>query len=216
MKRAVLLYALGAALVLSGCKTEIDAPVNYSELFGPQKSITGWLSVEVPACKDATNKQFESSSVMEAKQKIPYIFPEAKYLQCKDEGFDSYASFNIPIHVGGKEADCKKNQICAFPNDSGSWVDVKIGDEVIKKTKDVSKTDFNGNDVRISLTITNDTGKTLHLYVPSAFVAGIPVYMSTVEANDDVKNMSIQLDNVATSVVIKGKPVSVFADKDKE
>ena len=77
MKKLLILCLAGSMLALVGCKTKVHAPINYSDIFGEQKTIPGGIAVQVPSCTD-TSKKFESNSVMEAKQKIPYIFPEAK------------------------------------------------------------------------------------------------------------------------------------------
>ena len=119
MKKLLILCLAGSILALVGCKTKVHAPINYSDIFGEQKTIPGGIAVQVPSCTD-TSKKFESNSVMEAKQKIPYIFPEAKYFKCVGEGFYSYAMFWVPLQVGGTDSQCKKDQICVVHGDGSS------------------------------------------------------------------------------------------------
>ena len=61
------------ALLLAGCKSEITMPVTYSEVFGAPVIKNARLDIEVPACKEYKS-DLESSSVLEAKQKINYVF----------------------------------------------------------------------------------------------------------------------------------------------
>ncbi len=215
MKKLLILCLAGSMLALVGCKTKVHAPINYSDIFGEQKTIPGGIAVQVPSCTDTTDK-FESNSVMEAKQKIPYIFPQAKYFKCVGEGFYSYAMFWVPLQVGGTDSQCKKDQICVVHGDGTGWIAVKMGDEVLKKSKELSKSDFDGNDIDIELSITNDTGKPIDIYVPASYIDNSDAYMANLTVNKDAKKMSVKLSNVATEYAIKGNTTPVFLDKEKD
>lgn len=215
MKKLLILCLAGSMLALVGCKTKVHAPINYSDIFGEQKTVPGGIAVQVPSCTDTTDK-FESNSVMEAKQKIPYIFPQAKYFKCVGEGFYSYAMFWVPLQVGGTDSQCKKDQICVVHGDGTGWIAVKMGDEVLKKSKELSKSDFDGNDIDIELSITNDTGKPIDIYVPASYIDNSDAYMANLTVNKDAKNMSVKLSNVATEYVIKGNTTPVFLDNEKD
>lgn len=215
MKKLLILCLAGSMLALVGCKTKVHAPINYSDIFGEQKTVPGGIAVQVPSCTDTTDK-FESNSVMEAKQKIPYIFPQAKYFKCVGEGFYSYAMFWVPLQVGGTDSQCKKDQICVVHGDGTGWIAVKMGDEVLKKSKELSKSDFDGNDIDIELSITNDTGKPIDIYVPASYVENSDAYMANLTVNKDAKNMSVKLSNVATEYAIKGNTTPVFLDNEKD
>lgn len=214
MKKLLILCLAGSILALVGCKTKVHAPINYSDIFGEQKTIPGGIAVQVPSCTD-TSEKFESNSVMEAKQKIPYIFPEAKYFKCVGEGFYSYAMFWVPLQVGGTDSQCKKDQICVVHGDGSGWVAVKIGEDVLNKSKELAKTDFDGNDIEIELSITNDTGKPIDIYVPASYIDGSDAYMANLTINKDAKNMKVKLGNVATDFAIKGNTTGVFIDNKK-
>ncbi len=215
MKKLLILCLAGSMLALVGCKTKVHAPINYSDIFGEQKTIPGGIAVQVPSCTD-TSKKFESNSVMEAKQKIPYIFPEAKYFKCMGEGFYSYAMFWVPLQVGGTDSQCKKDQICVVHGDGTGWIAVKMGDDVLKKSKELAKSGFDGNDIDIELSITNDTGKPIDIYVPASYVDNSDAYMANLTVNKDAKNMPVKLSNVATEYAIKGNTTPVFLDNEKD
>lgn len=215
MKKLLILCLAGSMLALVGCKTKVHAPINYSDIFGEQKTIPGGIAVQVPSCTD-TSKKFESNSVMEAKQKIPYIFPEAKYFKCMGEGFYSYAMFWVPLQVGGTDSQCKKDQICVVHGDGTGWIAVKMGDDVLKKSKELAKSGFDGNDIDIELSITNDTGKPIDIYVPASYVDNSDAYMAILTVNKDAKNMPVKLSNVATEYAIKGNTTPVFLDNEKD
>ena len=211
MKKLLILFLAGSFLGLAGCKTNVYAPISISEIYGAQKEKTCFLTVQVPSCTDSSNK-FESNSVLEAKQKIPYIFPNAKYLKCGKQGFESFVGFEIPLQVGGTEEQCKPNQICIFHSQQDQWAEAKIGDEILKKAKEVSKGNVNGRDLIFLLGVTNDTNKPFPLYAPASIIDSKPVYQSEITINSGAKNVDVFLSDVASEWMLRGNTAPIFKD----
>lgn len=214
MKKILLLSIAASMMFLAGCKTKVQTPVSYTEIFSEPKTKIGVLEVEVPSCTDLSNK-FESNSVIEAKQKIPYVIPEAKYEKCYNQDFHSFAVFNVPFQVGGVKEDCKDNQVCVYHSHNGVYGNIMVGKEILSRAKEISRS-FNGNDLEFSIILDNDTGNKLNLFIIAAFSGGQPFYKTDVTVNKDAKNVDLLMDNVGASVLLQGNYVNMFLDRDKE
>ena len=209
-------------LALLGCKSEIDLPVKYSQVFGKPQPSTGTLSIEVPDCKEEAT-EMESSSVLEAKQKVNYIFSGAKYLGCKEEGFESFVSFEVPFIIGcvGMR-DCRKNEICVASSQNNQNMNVFVGEEIRKKITLIARgfTFFDPDNLRITLTVDNDSGQSLSVRIPSAFLRHegeeIPLH-NTRGGNFPEDTLKFTLSNVASSQLIRGRGVATameFPDRE--
>lgn len=212
MKKLLLLTIAGSMLALAGCKTWVFAPVSYTEIYGNPKIKTGALLVEVPSCTD-TSKKFESSSLIEAKQKVPYVFPKAEYVGCDRRGFDSFAMFKVPFQVGGTHPDCKDDQVCVYKSRNNQYANAVIGPEILKKAKELGKID--GEDLRFYLAFNNDSGRDLDLLFYSAYVDGNPGVFKAYSIKKDAQDVEIKLGNVSSSTLLTGSYVNMFRDFDR-
>lgn len=123
---------------LTGCKSDLTVDAATEEYFGEPVSKTAALRVEVTSCKDR-DTGLETSDVLQAKQKVAYIFGDAvKYQTCKRERFESFTEFLVPVTVGGTQETCKADQVCV-----GNWqkhkITVFVGETVRNKVKTVLK-----------------------------------------------------------------------------
>lgn len=85
--------------LLTGCKTEAEIPVRFSDFNAKSThKIQGKLIVEIPACKDY-NSDMPSDSLFKIKQKLPYVFKGAKFENCFEKNFSSYALFSFPVSI---------------------------------------------------------------------------------------------------------------------
>lgn len=101
MKRILLLLiTLLVALVFTGCKTEVAAEVKLSQLLDEKNySQNADLYLEIPACSSYEDSRQPSSSLREAAELMPQVFSDAKLIDCFTRNFDSFAHFQIPIHI---------------------------------------------------------------------------------------------------------------------
>lgn len=214
MKKTLFACLAGSLLALAGCKTIVYAPVTYSEIFGNPQMKWGALVLEVPSCTDTTDK-FESNSVIEAKQKVPYVFQKAEYVKCERKGFNSYATFKVPFQVGGIRDNCGKDQVCVYRSRNNKYVNAFVGEEILNKAKELG--DIDGDDLKFTLVFDNDTGKAVNWHVISAYVDGSePITNGDISINKDASNFLIILDNVASSRLLKGLHVNIVLDKDRK
>lgn len=115
--KSTLSAVISIAVFLVGCKADITANVALSELQGTSSYMDAVLSVEVPSCKEY-DSDFESSSLLKLKSRVPVIFPEANFLGCKSIGFNTVANFSVPIRVGKIHEECSGHDICLGPSES--------------------------------------------------------------------------------------------------
>lgn len=211
------------ALLLAGCKSEITMPVTYSEVFGAPVIKNAQLEIEVPACKEYKS-DLESSSVLEAKQKINYVFPNATYLGCKrGSGIDTFAQFQLPFKVGGIGLkDCNVNEICVGSSQNNQFMNVFIGKDIKTKIDELSRsaTIYGPKDVKVRLVFKNDTNQALGIDYISLFLSDgketIPVH--------NVKNAKFNsglaaymtLSDVASASLLRRGVVSVTRFPDRE
>ena len=188
-------------------------PVKYSQVFGetPQEKIAT-LILEVPSCTEH-GTEMESSSVLEAKQKVSYLFPTSKYQKCENKRFDSYAVFEVPFYVGGIGVkDCKKDQICVASSQNNLNMNVFVGEGIRKKLNQIKRgiSLFDPSDLQIAIKLTNDSEADLQARIPSAFVKNNskldPLHLAAV--NFQKSTFTIVLSNVATAQALTGRGVA--------
>ena len=159
------------AFALAGCKSGIDAPVSLKHAQQEQPSqVLATLYTEVPACEEYQTKM-ESSAVLEAKQKIGYVFPQAKYIGCKNVKFESFDNFEIPVLIGGDANNCPKDAICFdFNKSSGAFF--AIGEGIRSRFGKIKKSliAFDESTLQLRLKVNNDLGKNLRVMFLSGFV----------------------------------------------
>ena len=202
-----------APFFLVGCKSEIDLPVKYSQVFGEiQQEKTASLILEVPSCTEH-GTEMESSSVLEAKQKVSYLFPSSKYKKCERKSFDSYVVFEVPFYVGGIGVkDCKKDQICVASSQNNLNMNVFVGEGIRKKLEQIKRgiSLFDPSDLQIALEVINDSGSELLVKVPSAFQkrGGKLEPLHHFYGEFSKTTVTVVLSNVAAAQLLTGRGVA--------
>ena len=116
MKKSLVFLAALSAMILAGCKSGVGIPVTYSQLSGPVQYTKAQLGFEVTSCADRQTK-LDSESLLKAKQLVQYVFPDSKFLACSRDGFDSIATFELPVAVGVDANKVKNNMAVTFSQD---------------------------------------------------------------------------------------------------
>lgn len=206
MKKSILCLAALSALALTGCKSGVDIPVSYTTLTGPVQYVKSTIAFEVPACEDYKTK-LESENLLKAKQLVQFVFPEAKYLACKDVNFKSMASFELPVAVGVEAYKAKNDMAVSFLQ---SQVFVSMSKDALARANQVADKmiGFDPKEFEISLDFTNDADHAWSVYVPSAIINGHtknPYYAHAESVNMDKGiDARFTLSNVASLQVSKG------------
>lgn len=205
--------ALAAAL-LCGCKATVSTDVNYSQLFAPAAYVDSRLTIEIPSCTDRETG-FDSSSLLEVKNRVPAVFPNAQYLGCRRVKFDTFAEFLVPVRVGKADAACAHTDICLFGNDS-AHVYLSASEGFRQGFTRLSKGASATLEPVVQIRLSNDSGKPVQLGAISLFVDGKPFHyhVLTMSAGQGV---NLQISDVAAQSVIAGNDTTLFFElKDQQ
>ncbi|WP_370748844.1 hypothetical protein [Parasutterella sp.] len=197
-----LLIPLLLALCLSGCESEVEIPVKYSDVFrdSPISSTAIVTFDSLPSCSDTV--------ISDAKLKVDYIFPGAKYLGCREDAhLRNYINFEIPVQIGGVGLkDCTDNQVCVAASQNNLWMNLFIGKEVRRKI-DLALRGNSGNreNFKIVLKFTNDSGEELPIYIPSLFLEddGEKIPLHNLSGNLHKGKAIFSLGDVATEKALR-------------
>lgn len=206
-KRA-LSAIISIAVFLVGCKADLTANVALSELQGTPSYMDAILSVEVPSCKEY-DSDFESSSLLKLKSRIPVIFPKANFLGCKSVGFDTVANFSVPIRVGQIHEECSGHDICLGSSESQPSVIFAVaGKDFISGYRKLERSESN-IEPSVIIGFTNDSDKTQDLFAISLYADSDPIQFSSIYIQSK-RYAELKLSNVAIDGALKGKPVPIF------
>ncbi|OTA14597.1 hypothetical protein Xvie_03534 [Xenorhabdus vietnamensis] len=142
-----------AALILSGCKVDIETKVNTDDLTSPEhKMVRGDIDIEVSSCNDYEDSRKESKKLIELKQKVPTIFRNAEYVECYRKKFDSYAHFTVPVDVGFHADNTKLgNADIYIASTKDVYAGVMISADTLNKVRKAQKEAMEKFDIRMSV-----------------------------------------------------------------
>ena len=206
--KSTLSAVISIAVFLVGCKADITANVALSELQGTSSYMDAVLSVEVPSCKEY-DSDFESSSLLKLKSRVPVIFPEANFLGCKSIGFNTVANFSVPIRIGKIHEECSGHDICLGPSESQPSVIFAVaGKDFLSGYRKLERSESN-IEPSVIIGLTNDSDKTQELVAISLYVDNEPMQFASLHIKSK-RYTELKLSNVAIDGTLKGKPVPIF------
>lgn len=165
-----LCAALGFALLLAGCKTGLNFSTNLSQIKAelPTK-VEAVFYTEIPSCEDYQTK-LESQSLLDAKQKVPFVFPGAEFLTCKvgKTTYKSFAVFIVNADVGGSIDKCGQDSVCLAYQDN--LILFAVGSGIRQRVNQIKKglLGFDLSEMQMRVTLGNDSGQT----ISGGFVSG--------------------------------------------
>lgn len=214
-----------AALSLSGCKIDLGANVPLSALLGNEiKTANADLYVEVPACNSYEDSRQPSKGLVDAKNEINNIFPDGEYKECFKKKFDSFAHFSLPVAFGPEDKLSEKSPEIRILRNERNNVFVSLSKPLhqrLKNAKDKPSISggFSPSDVRMFITVNNDTGKPITADYVGVFVSDYPIIIANGLSLDNGKNFAIRLSDVTTSALFlddKNNPANfMFNVRDK-
>lgn len=206
MRKVRLISAVGALLLVAGCKTTVETEVNISDLLSsPTKQLPGSLIVEVPACQDYQDSRQPSSTLVEVQKMVPTIFKDATFTECYRQQFNSFAAFDVPL-VLDKDKDGKlasEDHINILSNDS-SLLAVAVPDKIKDGLENASKRGpSSALDMNVTIKVVNDTGSDFDFSVISAFIDEQPHVFGnlTSKANG---SFTVRLSDVSVQSALGG------------
>lgn len=190
------------ALSVVGCKTQVEKDISLKSLLNdPLHTETALLNVEVSACGDHEDSRKPSSSLLEAQNQVPKIFPQAKYKECFNKKFNSFASFEIPVGVGVmNDGDKPENDINIYSFKKRP-LNVRTSENLSKNINNHLKKSYQSNfDFEIIINLKNDTGEDHRFNAYSVYWDGAPfsVAYPVLKNNETVK---LKLGNVSSDML---------------
>lgn len=208
-----LVLAIAAVTVLSGCKNELVIDIDPSEkatdaVVNSVRQAT--LSVEVTSCTDS-DTGLDSKTLLEAKQKIPYVFKGATFEKCSRVQYDDVAVFSVPVTYFPKDQKCDDDSICTFiaaeTNGRANMV-LSAGKNVIKKYQKLQSNSglSSGSDNKLVLRVKNSMKTAIDAKMGAFIIKNqetkIPIYGDLV-ATIPPDNMGLfQLPDVASETLL--------------
>ena len=204
-----------SVLFLSACKTEVEKEVSLSKLLNDPISVeNAVLNVEVAGCNDFQDSRQPSQSLLDAQQKVPFVFTNATFKECYRQNFNSYAVFEIPIGVGVITEETQKNSLpeinlFSFKHENKSLpLGVMIKEGLKQRLNKLQKTEIMANavDFSVVLKVKNDlTDKNKNFRIVSSYVNNTP-YPDGIDLDLEKttnKSIEIKLSNVSIDSLLK-------------
>lgn len=213
MMRLKTLATIGAATIaLAGCKTTVNSEVAVSDLLGGQShELPGDLYVEVAGCNDFEDSRKPSKTLLEVQQKVPGVFPEAKFKECFTKKMSSYAHFSMPLFLD-RDKDGKlgsEKTINVLSNDTAMLaLSVPVGiQKQIAKAKDGPI----GSSLKltVAMKVTNNTKEAFRFSVGSAYIDDTPVIDHVLSAPPGA-SFIVRLSDVSVDAAVSGQDVAVL------
>jgi hypothetical protein len=186
------------AVGISGCKIEVEKQVSLKQLLNNEPaSEIGYLNVEVAGCHDYEDSRKPSDSLVEAQEKIPQIFPNAKFKECYTKKMDSFASFEIPVFVGKYEqGKTKTDDINVLSDDD----DLKVATSANTAKAIAKQAKYDSSlELGVYIEVVNDLDKDVTLDLSSVYVNGktpVPVPDGNMKLEKG-KSVQLKLSNVS-------------------
>ena len=208
-----LVLAIATVGALSGCKNELVIDIDPSEkvtdaVVNSVRQAT--LSVEVTSCTDS-DTGLDSKTLLEAKQKIPYVFKGATFEKCKRVDYDNMAIFSVPVTYFPKDDVCEAESICVATlpeKDSKARLVLAAGKNVIEKYQKLQSNSAlaSGANNRLVLRVKNsmktDIDAKMGAFIIKNQETKIPIYGDIV-ATIPAENMALfQLPDVASETLL--------------
>ena len=182
------------------CSERAVAPASYLEAH---------LSVEVPSCTEGET-DFESSTLLELKSRVPVVFPKATYQSCKNVNMKSRAHVQHP-------GACRKSEprapVMTFVSGwlriatTAIWSQVGACFSLMGTVSSRGGHYDLGPQIRIGLT--NDGDVPVNLIATSLYLNDTPMHFEKFVVHP-ARYAELRLSNAAVDAVLAGKSVLIF------
>lgn len=200
------------SIILAGCKVGVEATVNSDDLLREvhQESWAA-VDVEVAACGDFEDSRKPSRSLKKAYEVVLSTFENAKYLECYQQNFNSYARFAIPMSVGhmsleGGIQTQGPADIHIVSNDH-IYLGVVIAPESLERMKLAQRRNYQSFDLSFSITLNKGEKPIPELFVVGSYISNEyfsdkPIAISKVNIASDT--LTIKLSDVTNTIISEG------------
>ncbi|MBO5567068.1 MAG: hypothetical protein J5934_07615 [Succinivibrio sp.] len=207
MKKNRMLIMAAACLLLTGCRTELEVNTSYSEL--TTKALhtkTALASIEVASCSSPEDSRIPSDSLTEMQKLIPNVFKGAKFKECYTRKMNSFASFNIPVGIGKIDSGSSlDNDLNIISQEDGAIL-AQANEDFYRRFRQFLKEQLVDDlDMKISVTINNDSGKDIKLNCYSVYVDKTPCPLGSTVVKSKSDAVFVLSDVSADVILMKDR-----------
>lgn len=201
------------AFALVGCKANVEVETKLSSLLNqPVHTEQAIINIEIPSCSSHEDSRIPSRGLTEIQQKIPTIFNGARYKECYSKGFDTYASFEVPIGVGTvKDGAPAEDDINLIVTDDFILM-THATQSLHQRIQQFNKSEYINNlEMKIAVNIVNDLGVDIESTCLSSYINNAPCIWGKTLLQKN-KKMNIVLSDVSTDTFLGKKRTSEQAE----
>lgn len=201
-KKAGLLFS---ALVLTGCKTELIAEINLSDLLAHEpKVVSSTLNMEVTSCKKADETSAGLVSLSVARQKAALFIPGSQFVNCSLEASKSVARFTVPVVINA----LAEEQAFSVMHAEDMDVKLMVGASVAFRkhiAEEMQNAGLSLAGLSVTIKINNNIGKDFKIKPVAAWADDIPVVtiFSKPATLKKGKSVALRLSDVSISSVLQ-------------
>lgn len=199
------------AFALIGCKAHVEVETKLSNLINqPVHTEHAIISIEIPTCNSYEDSRLPSRALTDVQQKIPTIFHGAKYKECYSKGFETYATFEVPIGIGiAKQNSQVDNDINLVVNDEFILMTYAT-DSLNQRIQHFNKSEYIDS-LKIEINIVNDLGVDVEATCLSSYINNSPCTWGKIFLQKNQK-INIVLSNVSTDKFLGKNRTSEYAE----
>lgn len=172
-------YSIILLTVFASCEAILEVELKISNLLKSKNyTQTTSLYVEIAGCTDYENPNQPTKSLVEAQQKIPGVFTDAKYIECFTRDMKSYAHFSVPITINGtRSTDDQPAKYVDFSSNTLDLLYINIPPGILNGLERMKRESYGMSnfDLAVSIKIDNDTSDKFRAKVISAYVNNAPL-----------------------------------------
>ena len=208
-KRVIVLSLLVLSLV--GCKVEHVSRITDSQIEGTMQTVQTTARITVMGCNDFQDRSKPSDSLIEADNLMKKLFSASEFQGCKNEGFDSIATYLVPMDVGTWPADEKwEPQNITIVKNQYDTVLFCIPKSIVEGVKRYEQQIMaNDIDLTIDIRYVNDSNDKILLQTVASYVDDIPYVVQNISLSPK-NNIHLVLSNVSSDQALREGLTRVF------
>ncbi|MEX1216784.1 hypothetical protein [Saccharospirillum sp.] len=174
------------------------------------------LLLEIPACSSYEDSREPSSSLIEAEEMVPDVFADAVLIDCFSKEFDSYAHFEIPIHivVAGKQTEAQSRNLQII-KDERRLLGINLPDGTQDRMNRVRDRTMGATsmDLTVIIKVENDMESDWTFTALSTYIDDTPAMLGQYTVKID-STMSVRPSDVTIDLALSGEAVGVLYNEE--
>ena len=197
---------------LAACKTTIETQVSLSDILGSEpRTFVGDLYFEVASCHDYEDSRQPSKSLLRARDEVPVVFPDAKYVECFSQRSDSLAHFKTEVALVRNANALAADRINLVAFNPDVLLAVAIPESMRNRLNRMREDNLTSLDLEVIIHVKNDTGKDFPIRVLAAYINDDPAIYGVLTSKPDRERFTLKLSDVSIDAALKYGVAQVLA-----